>query len=380
MVRAGPFTRQRVMMQASTARILEIGDYRYFKQEYPDRTTLLWTARIPPGKLSSSEYFDCSPGNYLRAMADARAGRYDLIVAYISGRSPWSPLNWGRSLGHEPWRPITATTRVFGVSWLKLTPLPVPLVVIDMSDAFVIRRHNFFLLDKAKIVFKRELPADRWHVLCGSAHPLLPSRRMRRKARWQKRLEKLRPLVLPGAPIDVDGLWDGDFPEKSADIFFSGNVAENSWVRRTGMAELQSLASRGIRVDVPSAPLPLRDFQRRLARAWLSWSPSGYGWECMRTAEAAQCLSVPVLNNPTIERYRPLLNGEHAIYYDIEPGGLTRAVAAALADKERLRRMACAARDHVLTYHTPRAVVDYVIESALTFRMDGRHATANAEE
>ena len=53
------------------------------------------------------------------------------------------------------------------------------------------------------------------------------------------------------------------------------------------------------------------------------------------------------------------------LYYNPEPGGLTRAVEAALADKERLKRMALAARAHVLAHHTPRALVDHVIECGL---------------
>ena len=46
-----------------------------------------------------------------------------------------------------------------------------------MNDAFIVGSHNFFLLDKATAAFKRELPVDRWHILCHSAHPALPTRR-----------------------------------------------------------------------------------------------------------------------------------------------------------------------------------------------------------
>jgi len=53
------------------------------------------------------------------------------------------------------------------------------------------------------------------------------------------------------------------------------------------------------------------------------------------------------------------------IYYNPEPGGLVRAVETALADKQELERMALAAREHVLRYHTPRALVDHLIECGL---------------
>jgi hypothetical protein len=60
-----------------------------------------------------------------------------------------------------------------------------------------------------------------------------------------------------------------------------------------------------------------------------------------------------------------LIHGEHAIFYDVEPGGLTRTIIAALADKARLADMARAGRAHVLAYHTPRAIAVHVIETVL---------------
>jgi glycosyl transferase family 1 len=352
----------------ASAQILEIGDFHYVKEQYPDRTTLLWTGGRPP-LVGKSEYFDCTPGRFARAAADLRAGRYDLVMVYMGLRAPWHPRNWWRALSAEPGRPHAALTRVFGVDWLRLVPIAVPLVALDMNDAFILGRHNFFLLDKADVVFKRELPADRWHILCHSAHPMLPTRRVRRQPRWQARLAKIRPIALPSPAIDTGLPGDGGtFPDKTVDLFFSGNVAENSWLRRTGMAELEELARRGIKLDVASKRLPPEEFRRRLARAWLAWSPSGFSWECFRTSEAAQCLAVPVLNYPTVELHRPLIDGHHVIYYAPEPGGLVHAVETALADKTKLERMARAAREHVLRWHTPRALVDHVIATGLAAR------------
>ena len=349
---------------AASARILEIGDFHYVKDQYPERTTLLWTGGRPP-RLGRSNYFDCTPGRFVRTIAEVRAGRYDLVVAYLGLRSPWHPRNWLRALAAEPMRPFSALSRVSGVSWLRFVSIPAPFVALDMNDAFIMGRHNFFLLDKADLVFKRELPVDRWHILCHSVHPMLPTRRIRRQPRWQQRLAKIQPIALPSPVIDTGSLRPGEFPQKTVDVFFSGNVAENSWVRRTGMAELEELAKRGVKVEVAAERLPPEEFRARLARAWLAWSPSGFSWECFRTSEAAQCLAVPVLNYPTVELHRPLLDGRHVIYYNPEPGGLVRAVETALSDKERLEQMANAAREHVLRHHTPRALVDHVIECGL---------------
>lgn len=366
-------------MDASEARVLEIGDLQYIKEAFPDRTTLLWTDRRrpvswiqqPSRTLTASEYLDATPANFLRSMRDARAGRYDLVVAYLPLYSPWHPRYGFRSLINDPLHPWRALTRVFGVSWLRLVKCPVPLVVMDLNDYFGIRRPSFFLLDKADVVFKRELPADRWQVLASSAHPALPTLRIRSNRRWQQRLEKLRPISLPSPQVDTASLWDGEFPEKTTDIFFSGNTDVNSWVRRTGITAMRELSARGIRVDIPETPLPRQEFYRRMSRAWLAWSPSGFGWECYRTSEAVQCLTVPVVNHPTIERHRPLLQGQHLIQYDVEEGGLQRAVETALADKVRLKQMAFAAREHVRTHLTLRALAGHIIETGLSFKTSG---------
>jgi hypothetical protein len=189
---------------------------------------------------------------------------------------------------------------------------------------------------------------------------------MRRMPRWQARIDKLRPLSLPVPKFAAPKVTADAFPEKTEDIFFAGEVEGNSSVRHRGIGELKVLADRGIRVDVPDGRLPKVEYERRMARAWLTWSPAGIGWECYRHSEALQCLSVPLINTPTIERYAPLLEGEHAFHYDIEPGGITRAVEAALADKEKLKRMALAGREFVGAHRTHRAIVDHVIESALS--------------
>jgi hypothetical protein len=70
------------------------------------------------------------------------------------------------------------------------------------------------------------------------------------------------------------------------------------------------------------------------------------------------------MNQPPIERHAPLLAGEHALYYDPEPGGLTRAVTAGLADKDALGRIAAAGQAHIMAHHTPAALARYVVESA----------------
>ncbi|HEY8267414.1 MAG TPA: glycosyltransferase [Xanthobacteraceae bacterium] len=347
-------------------RILEIGDYHYCVHAYPERTTLLWTGWRPPSQRGRIAYQDCAPLRFLNAMRDVRAGKYDLVVAYAGQYSPWHPRLWLRAFAREPWKPVATLSRGFGVSWLKFARPSAPVVCLDMSDSFLIGVHNFSLIDMADVYFKRELPADRWHCFVGPGHPFFPSARMRRMPHWQARIDKLRPLSLPVPKFELPKLAADAFPEKTVDIFFAGEAEGNSSVRRRGIEELKALAERGIRVDVPDGRLPWAEYMQRMARAWLTWSPEGVGWECYRPGEALQCRSVPLVNTPTIERYAPLLEGVHAFHYDIEPGGLTRAVEAALADKEKLKRMAIAGREFVHAHRTHRAIVDHVIETALT--------------
>ena len=110
---------------------------------------------------------------------------------------------------------------------------------------------------------------------------------------------------------------------------------------RRECAELAALRERGITVDIPQSRLPLPEFYQRAARE-PGWSGRRRGWAGIASAitKRSACGSVPVINQPTIERHRPLVAGEHAFYYDPAPGELTRTIVAALADKERLRTMA----------------------------------------
>jgi hypothetical protein len=375
-------------MDHASARILEIGDHDYFKQQYPERTTLLWTGSRPSRTLAEDVYVDCTVGRFLDETRAARQGAYDVVIAYATNQSPWHPRYWLRSLARSPLEPLAALSRVFGVWLLRFRGLGVPLVVLDMQDGFTISRSNHRLMDRAKLYFKRELPVDKWHVFHGTAHPSLPTLRIRGGAHWRARLAKLRPIsvglwVLSSpegwrritreesaalaqdpeavAPLDSDNI----LASKKTDVFFSGSVERSSTLRPAGLEHLRGLAKLGFVVDLPAEKLPKAEYYRRMSQAWLTWSPEGLGWDCYRHYEACQCLSVPVINYPTILRHRPLEDGRHAVYYAPEGDGLMRAVEAALADKAKLKRIALAGRDHVLRWHSPAAFCDRVLRAAL---------------
>jgi len=354
-------------MGLSTIRILEIGDHHHFKQTLFEQTELLWTGRRRPNGLAPRDYADCTPRAFARAMHGVAQGKFDIVVAYAGQRSPWHPRYWLRAMFEGP--PLTAAVRGFGVTWLRHVRLGAPLVVLDMHDIPSIHPSNFFLLDAAQAYLKRELPVDHWQALCGAAHANLPTLRVRRNPRWQRRIAKLAPISLQAGLLDLDRPDADVFSAKTADVFFAGTIEGNSTVRGDGLGQLRKLADRGLKIDVVSGRLPRAEFHRRMSQAWLAWSPSGLGWDCYRHYEAPQCLAVPVINYPTIARHRPLRDGVHAIYYAPEGDGLSCAIEAALADKDRLRSIALAGRAHVRANHVGPAFCDRVLGLALPDRM-----------
>src|SRR5260370_16469585 len=93
----------------ASARILEIGDFHYVKDQYPERTTLLWTGGRSP-LLGRSQYSDCTPARFLRPMAELRPGRYDLVVATMGLPSPCHPRNCLPPPPPHPLRPFPPPT------------------------------------------------------------------------------------------------------------------------------------------------------------------------------------------------------------------------------------------------------------------------------
>lgn len=351
-------------MEYADARILEIGDHSYFKQVYPATTDILWTGHRPPLQLHSSEYWDCTPRRLMQAISDVKRGQYDLVVVYPHARSAWHPRYWVRALAYTPQHPVSALTRCFGAFVLRYARFDTPLVAVDMHDDFTIHRSNFFLLDRARHFFKRELPVDAWHTLHGTAHRDLPTARFRSSKTWQSRLAKLRPISLQIGRIDV-GDAETIFEKKSTDVFFAGDFESNSTVRRDGILQLRRLMERGWRIDIASEWLSQEEYQRRMSAAWLAWSPSGRGWDCYRHYEAPQCLAVPVINYPTVMRHMPLEDGRHALYYAPDGNGLMDTIERALLDRNRLKQMALAGRAHVQKHHVDRAFCDRILAVAM---------------
>src|SRR6266851_2522185 len=147
---------------ARPLRILEIGPDCLFALAVPAQTEFFWTGirlrgnvRRRFGRFGAIKRV-LGPIRLVRTLRKLRRGEYDLLVVHLF---------------HS-----------------------VPIVTLDLDDSFGIGRHNFFLLDVSKAYFKRELPADRWHVFFGTSYRDLPSRRRRSKARNRRRVGKLAPI------------------------------------------------------------------------------------------------------------------------------------------------------------------------------------------
>lgn len=125
---------------------------------------------------------------------------------------------------------------------------------------------------------------------------------------------------------------------------------------------MRQLAAEGFAIDIVEGKLPREEYWRRCAQAHIVWSPEGFGWDCFRHYEAAALGSVPLMQSPTMRRYAPLEDGEHALYYYVEGDHLASRIRQALQGRSRLIEMGLSARQHVLRWHTHEALGRYVIE------------------
>jgi hypothetical protein len=284
----------------------------------------------------------------------------DFVICHAPVSSPLSPRWWLRNIG----------TRRFLRAYLPLTSLispqilrksiRAPLAVVDLEDTPFLRRDDLFLLDRADLWFKRELPIDHWKIFMLTDHSSVPTQRYRQIEKHRKRIEKLRPISI-GPPIGFDETYPDRPLAKTSDIFFAGLVDGSSTVRGRGIQQVRKLQTEGYRIDLPSGRLDKKEFVRRAASAHLVWSPEGYGNDCFRHYEAPMCWSVPLINRMSIERYAPLQDGVHAVYYEVEGDGLINAAKKALMDREKLSSMASTARQHVVDHHHMRSIVRHVI-------------------
>jgi len=348
------------MKRHADLRILEIGQFCLLKRNLPDQTDLIFTG----ADFADVAGMDCQtftpallPG-LVRALAQ---GRWDLVCCYPPALPVWDRKH-GLIHALRGLRRHLIDFRTLG-TYLLRRPSASPLVMLDYNDESTIPGHVLPLLDRCTVYFKRELPGDHAKAFLDSSPAHQTHRDVMSSAFVARNLDKLRPVstAVPETTVSAALATKAD---KTTDLFFAGSI--NSTVRSAGLAQLELLRAAGYAVDVCEGGLAMNEYLARSARAWLTWSPEGYGWDCFRHYEAGLCLSVPVMNQPGMFRYRPLLEHVHAVYYPVEGNGLSDAVVKALADKPALAAMACAARAHVTRHHTHARVVEYILDTALS--------------
>ena len=293
-------------------------------------------------------------------LAQARKGDYELVVAGKT-RAPY--CNPRKSILRNAYNNAVSLLRHpnlwtgMGFPWAKLGGR---LAVVDYSDSPIVDNSRFTALRHCACYFKRELPQNpSWSFLYTGAKVEDPSNVSRRPF-YSDALRKLRPIPL-GIDLSKNPFrWEAAIPKK-ADVFFAGNV-DSYFSRMQGVKILEQLRKDGYRVDFPQSRLPQDEFMLRCAQAYLVWSPEGSGWDCFRHYEAGFAGSVPLMNAPTIFRYKPLPEGESALYYFIEGDDLGHKIRQALGNRERLVQMGLAARQHILQWHTTDAIGRYVVE------------------
>ena len=243
-----------------------------------------------------------------------------LIVTRPSQLAPWRMLM--RSLVRPP-RLVRAYPH-FGPALaphLLRLPVTAPIAVIDTERLPVHQSRRPVPAGALQILFQARaaagpLAAVHQDRASRAADPALPP-----QSRLRHHIDKLRPISL-GLPPRRRDLPRPSSTRRRTSSSPAASKARRPSARR-GMREIVALRERGLRIDIAEGRLPPQEFYRRCAQAWIVWSPEGLGWDCFRHYEALGCGSVPLINQPTIERHRPLINGVHALYYDPEPGFLT---------------------------------------------------------
>jgi hypothetical protein len=342
-------------------RILEISEDDFFRRNRPAGEVDFFYTGGSPRKFETDRL---TAATFQQLRGKIRDGHYDLVACSPISLPAWRAdrsflRNLGGLLGRVPSR-----FHSFGVTllpWL-LGRSRVPVLAYNRKDSPVMPRQNFELLRLCTRYFIRELPQNNWNLFLLSTAKNEDVVNIVRQPLFQQNVGKIRPISL-----GFDRTLDDVLPlsaNKTSDIFYAGKN-HSTTVRTKGLLQLARLRELGFRVDLPETTLDRAEFLRRCAAAHLVWSPEGLGWDCHRHYESLLAGSVPMINYPTIERYQPLEDGRHCLFYPIEGDGLVEAAKAALADKLRLEAISREGREHILRWHRHDLLAQYMITETL---------------
>ena len=293
-------------------RILEIGQLGLFKTYFPTRTHFFDTSNGVDATAVTPRPQD--PDSLLELGRLMTSGDFDLFVCMPASHSPWHWQTLTRTVfDRRVVANLRRPLRQFGPQLLRFQRRT-PLAVVDFADTAYIERSNFFLLDRARLYFKRELPADEWKLLTKTASGTQPTAPVSPAAGgfatgWPSS-GHCRLGCLPAARRLIP---EGILPKRT-DIFFAGTV-EGMPVRERALKELAALRDEGFVIDIPDQPHPtagvLSSLRAGLAdavarRLWLGlFSPLRGG--CLRIGAADQPAADPPPRAAARRRTRAVL-------------------------------------------------------------------------
>lgn len=323
----------------SKLRILEIGRIPLFKSVYPGQTTWIQTGSSLVAAGDRYAAFQSTPSSSAKLLWDLRRGQFQIaLLPAVDLAYPADATTRKKMLR----RTIGAVASLPFPRWLAqilFQPKRNVIAFLDISDSPKVASVTPKIIPDTLCYFKRELYLTL--SFAGEKDPTW----------WSERVE---PISLP-APV----AFKSTGIPKQTDVFFSGNIYTP--MREAGLRELEALARGGLKIDISRDRIPYDDYIRRMAAAWVVWSPSGFGWDCYRHYEACLAGSVPVIDLPSAERVLWLKDRQHCFYYRPNPGELTQTIRAAVADRGRLVEMANRARQHVVDNHSRAALVRYML-------------------
>lgn len=290
-------------------------------------------------------------------------GYYDLVLC---GSNPFPIHLHDRSLFKNIRNFLYALFFDFPSLGLSMLPLllrdtEVPVAGINSGDKPRIPKEDFYLLKRCSYYFMRELPQNKRLLFLNANKRSNAMEAIKDNPFYNEIIKKICPISL-GVSDHVAEYKR--LNSKDIDIFFCGDI-KNSTVREEGINILKRLEDEGHKVLYITQRIPFDEFYDYCSRSWLVWSPGGLGWDCWRHYEVSLAESVPVINYPTIIRYRPLVEGEHCFYYGVEGEHLYQVMKDALRNKDKLKHMGETARKHCLRYHTRSRILQHIAETTM---------------
>jgi hypothetical protein len=257
----------------------------------------------------------------------------------------------------------------FWVPWL-VRGTAVPVAVIDFLDTSYVLPKDFALLRAATLYYKLNLYF--W-----PRRSLMPLETFFGRRRVTRLTPKLRPFTngVPkrSIPAEVRPMWKRDL-----DLCFTGTIVPNRSADdpdpfgelscnpiRQAIFERTRAMQKQYRVFCLNGTVSFEEYQELLQRSRLVVCTESFGCETFRHYDVTAAGAVALINWPYAQNHLPLEPDVHAVYFSLIGGDFERTVARALADPERLERIAEAGRAFTIAHKERSIVGAHIIRETL---------------